>query len=352
MAKESLEALQHSEKVIHVEYEHPKFHKRVLANLIDILLLALSVVCFILITSAISHSTPSYKNADAIVALERENSQLFEYSTARKTWENVSTWLDNNNDTSFDFRVQKCEKSIDGFIEIYIRNRFNGSLVNYEKITKDYNDSRLSNKLTYNGKKLFVYNSEGTQIIKNPEVYGVISQPSKYYYENFYREYTLTNCGSFMIAVVPNYQASLRTMSTWLFAFQIPVSVICGGFVIYLLPAFFMKRGCRTIGKALFGIGLVDSNILSPTLGRFTIRWFIFFFGEVMLSFFTFGIPFIVSFSMMAFTKKKAGFPDYMLGLTEVDTLKTKIYFSKYEASIDNINANKKPVDFNPTYKE
>lgn len=351
MSKESLEALEHSENVIHVEYEHPKFHKRVLANLIDIILLILSFVCFILLTSAICHATTSYKTADQIVANEREQSGLFEYSTARKTWENVSTWLDNNNDTSYDFRVQKCEQSINKFIENYIKNRFNGDLTHYTTISNDYNSSRLSPLLNLGGKPLFIYDDE-EGIIKNPEVYHFINEPSKFYYEHFYREYTLTNCGSFMIAVVPNYQSSLRVMSTWLFAFQLPTSIILAGFVVYLLPAFFMKRGCRTCGKALFGIGLVDSNVLSPTLGRFTARWAIFLFGEVILSFFTFGVPFLVSFSMMAFSKKKSGFPDYMLGLTEVDTLKAKIYFTKYEASLDQMNQNKKPVDFHPTYKE
>ena len=91
-----------------------------------------------------------------------------------------------------------------------------------------------------------------------------------------------------------------------------------------------------TLGKALYHIGLIDDRMLSPSFGRFTARFAIFFFGELILSLFSFGIPYIVSFTMMAFSKRKQGFPDYMLHLYEIDTTKANIYMDYVEAELKN----------------
>ena len=75
---------------------------------------------------------------------------------------------------------------------------------------------------------------------------------------------------------------------------------------------------------------------IAPSFWRFTARFAIFFFGELILSLFTFGIPYIISFSIMAFSKDKQGFPDYMLRLHEVDTSKANIYMDYVEAELKN----------------
>jgi hypothetical protein len=53
----------------------------------------------------------------------------------------------------------------------------------------------------------------------------------------------------------------------------------------------------------------------------------------------------------MVFSKKKQGFPDYMLNLQEIDTSKTKIYNSLDEAKIDQITPHKKGIDFTSTIR-
>ena len=79
-------------------------------------------------------------------------------------------------------------------------------------------------------------------------------------------------------------------------------------------------------------------------------RFAIFYFGELVLAPFTFGLPFIISFSLMAFSKKKQGFPDYMLKLHEVDLSKDKLYFDYAEISLESVNGSRGPVDFHATY--
>lgn len=342
MDKESLEVIESPEDTIAVVYDQPKFLKRCFANFLDFLFFFLAFIAFFIITEKCVQAGPTYTRADEIVAVYRSESGLFRYSTARKTWENVSTWLDNNNDTSYDFRVTECKKSINDFID-YVAAK--SSPENHETIVNNYNESRLFEKMVdVNGKPLFIWNDSHSEIIHNPES----TANSEYYYTRFYREYTLSNCGGYMVAFFPEYNAALKTMSNLLFFLQIPVTLLLAGFTIYLMPVFIFRRGKMTFGKRLNDIGLVDSNVLSPSIGRYIARWSIFFFGEIILSLFTFGIPLIASFSLMAFSKRKQGFPDFMLGLTEVDAKKQKIYFSKYEVSVDHVKPDKKPVDFKP----
>ena len=59
----------------------------------------------------------------------------------------------------------------------------------------------------------------------------------------------------------------------------------------------------------------------------------IIFFLEIALSFVTFGIPIIFSFTMSLVTKKKQYFHDYLLGIEEVDLQDNQVYYSKDEVN-------------------
>ena len=350
MGKESLEVVNSFEGTISLEYEQPSFAKRCLANFLDIIFFFLiGVSMFIFSSKVIVANTSVYKQADNYVAEIRKESHLYEYSSSRKTWENMSAWLDNNNDTSFDFRVTRCKKAIEEF-QTYIKTVVSDAA--YEDMTGNYNEARLSaNMKDPNGLPLFVWNEGHTEIIHNPD--ENLRANGEYYYTKFYREYTLVNCDGYMVYYLPQYRDALKVMSNMLFFVEIPVSVVTSGVLTYLLPGIaIFRRGRMTFGKKLMGVGLVDSNVLSPTVWRFLARWAIFFVGEVLVGIFTFGITFIISFSMMAFTKRKQGFPDYMLGLTEVDTNKQKIYFNKYEISLENATDHKEAVKFKMTNDE
>ena len=132
---------------------------------------------------------------------------------------------------------------------------------------------------------------------------------------------------------------------------EIAPSYRVSGILTYLVPPLFFRKGKKTLGKALYKIGLVDSRLLNCTYPRFFARFAIFYFGELLLSLLSFGLPYIVSFSIMVFSKKKQGFPDYMLDLQEVDTSKAKIYNSLEEAKVDQITPHKKAIDFTSTIR-
>ena len=470
MAREHLEVLNNnSDRFINIQYEPPTMLKRVFSNFLDLIFLFLTFILCYIGVQAIVKSTPRYKNADQVVAQIREESGMFEYSNKRDTWENVSTYLDNNNDTSYDYRVLRCESAIDDFLH-YVDENYPD---HYEEIKKDYDDARLSAKMKDSkGNPLFAYSDAytkplgdyeacknnlkqnsltftssektknfvffmdyegetrysfpieigidtsgvysldfsnfswqmdegvekmaGIKLVRtgdqtgdlpkykfkvtvniDPHIFDTWGSPvtnlslfaktegepivdhnpesianAQTYYVKFYREYTLANCGGFMIKIIAPYRDGLKYMSNMLFFVQFPVAAFVSGILIYLLPGLIFKRGRSTFGKKLMKIGFVDPQILSPSLPRYIARWAIFFFGEFVLSFFTFGIPFIVSFSMSVFTKKHQTFPDFMLGLVEVDDKKQKIYFTKYEVALDNTPMYQEPVDFKMDKKD
>ena len=358
MEKESLEVIDSPEESINIVYSLPNFGKRVFANFMDIIFLFLAFISVFIVAQKITYVTPYYLQNDEVLATYREESGLFRYASSRQTWENISTFLDNNNDTSYSARVYQCQVAINDFID-YIAVK--GSEEQYQEILTNYDESRLSpNLVDGNGVALFI---KTTEDVEDPETHAIttiekiVHNPNcnangEYYYTHFYREYTLTNCGSYMLTFFPEYRQANQNISNIFFFVQIPVTLTLSVFIIYLLPAIIFRRGRSTFGKKLMQIGLVNSKMFSPTFLQYFARWAIFFFGEVVLSLFTFGVPFIISFSMMAFSKKRQGFPDYMLGLTEVDTKKQKIYYSKYEVAVDYSRNHKKPVDFNLIDKE
>ena len=49
---------------------------------------------------------------------------------------------------------------------------------------------------------------------------------------------------------------------------------------------------------------------------------------------------------MMAFSKKKQGFADYMLGLRDIDSGDHKVYFTLDEAMIEHLKSTEKHTDF------
>ena len=112
---------------------------------------------------------------------------------------------------------------------------------------------------------------------------------------------------------------------------------------VYIIPIIFF-RGKKSLGRLAFRIGLLGKDNFSLTIGRFTLRFLIFLFAEVILSVFTLCVPLIISISMSAFTKKKQNFHDFMLDIKEVDTYGTKIYLDKYDILKEE---NKhEPIDF------
>ena len=331
-------------EVLTVEYTQPKFWHRIMANFVDFALFLFLFIGLFIGTRSIVQATPSYKAMEQKENNIQIQSGLYVYFPARERNYDIIYYLDStvnvygsewegvgSDGGEPSGKIGRSIKAINTFIE-YCSDESHASANAYQTLVEHYDSFRLEEK--YNNVSYFV-KDVSDKVVPNPTLADV-AENRKLYYENIYKPMIEKYCIPFLEANVTEYAKLLRNDFNLLVFLEIPVSYILSVFHVYFIPPLFFKRGRKTLGKALYHIGLVDSRILSPTLGRFTVRFLILLFLEYVLSLASFGIPFIISFSMMVFSKRKQGFPDYMLKLQEVDTSKANIYMDYVEAQLKN----------------
>ena len=238
--------------------------------------------------------------------------------------------------SSEDLRDAIVTSSIDNFLEY---SKANLNLEDYEEIKNDYYTSLTSADIVYDGVKMFV-KEDG--LLKENEL---CKAPLSKYYE-VYSNYVDSRLMTYLSTKYIAYFEATKYMSNMVLFLEIPVAYVLAGLVVYLLPPLIFKRGRRTVGKALYGVGLVNKDCLNLSGKQFAIRFVIFYFAIYLLSIVTLGIPMIISFTLMAFSKGRQGFADYMLNFTEIDMTKSTIYNSLDEIKIDYLNGRGKPIDF------
>lgn len=332
-------------EVVNINYTQPKFWHRVMANFIDFFLFALFFFILFISARSIVLTTSPYKQAEQTITEVRLNSGLYKKDVA-----------DNDNLVDVIYYINKyCQvygSEFDGKGEggeeptgkngkaVHAINQFieycsDPEITSHERYLEliSYYDSMRLDTLTSDGIHFFI--KDGEDIIPN-EVIASNPEKRKLYYQEVYSPLIEKRFLPFLTSNVTKYRDAYRLEFNFLVFLELPVAYVISAVIVYYVPGLFFKRGRMTLGKAIYRIGLIDSRILSPTLGRFTLRFLILLFAELILSLFSFGIPYIISFSMMAFSKNKQGFPDYMLHLYEVDTSKSNIYMDYVEAELKN----------------
>ena len=210
---------------------------------------------------------------------------------------------------------------------------------------------RLDLKGSDEGKHPYFIKDSSGLVIENTNSDGELYYTNAQYFEAFYEPFFKNYLSVYLFKYAPNYASTTKTMNNLIIFLEIPVGLFLGLVITYYIFPLIFRRGKQTVGSKMFHIGYVDYRYLSPTFWRETVKFLIFLL-EVILSIFTFGIPLLISFTLMALSKKKQGFPDYMTGIEAVNTNKQKIYYDKVEILIDRAKTNKKPIDFKPIQKE
>lgn len=343
------------EKETRVEYSRPKFWHRCMANFIDFFTFGILFLLLFIGTRAIVQSTDSYKKVQAQIDNVQLSCGLYRPALSSSSTTNnvdliyyIDTYMANTPaGKEFDVEIEDTPQFLNGIcvkaIKIFINYCHDHcSEARYQDLLTYYDQARL--KPTLNGIHYFVLD-ESNNVVPNTTLTDDATK-LKSYYKNVYTPFIEKKCIPFLSANVPGYHELTRIDFRLLVFLELPVSYILGAVIVYFIPPLFFKRGRRTLGKALYHIGLIDTRLLSPTVPRFLVRFLIFLFGELILSLFSFGIPYIISFSMMAFSKKKQGFPDYMVRCLEIDTSKANIYMDYVEAATKN-EIHGKAIDFN-----
>ncbi len=330
---------------INITYFHPKLVHRVFANLIDILIFILLFFSIFLGVREIIRVNPSYKAQSQELVTIKVDSGVFAYD-GENVLRDIVTVLNNDKGQTAKSRAVRSRKAIDKFVEYVYEN---ATEERYEEIVKDYREYRLDDAMVQDDIPLFVVD-ENNEVVENPalleSVESVSSNIYTVFYQKAYKPYIDNRVQAYLVIAIPRYKQIVSYQTNVLLWINIFAVYCFTGLLVYLVPLFIFRRGRMTVGKAVYGIGLVDANCLSPSIGRTLARFAIFYFGILILSLFSFGIPMIVSFSLMVFSKNKQGFPDYMLRITEIDAKRTKIYLSFQEVELEKTSPYKKPIDF------
>ena len=332
-------------EVVSVNYTQPKFWHRVMANFIDFFLMLLTFFLLFIAARAIVLTTAKYKQAEQTILDTQLNSGLYIKDPGQEDKiVDIVYYIDTytqvygsefdgvgEGDASPTGKIGKAVSAINKFIE-YCSDPEVTPNERYVELVGYYDSARLDT-VTSDGIHYFI--KDGDNIIPN-ETLANDPDKRKLYYDNVYVPVIEKRFLPFLTSNVTNYREAYRVEFNFLVFLELPISYALASFLTYFVPPLFFKRGRKTWGKAIYHIGLLDQRVLSPSMGRFTARFAIFFFGELILSLFTLGIPYIISFSIMAFSKDKQGFPDYMLHLYEIDTSKANIYMDYVEAQLKN----------------
>ena len=328
------EVEQNTVGTLEIKYTRPKFHRRVFANLIDFIIFAFVGLSMFLLTRYIVGLTPQYQNTMSEWVNMQLDSGLYVKNDNDKIV-NVVSYIDGNSDYSNKSKAQYSEQAINKFVA-YIKDYLPDD--RYQKMIDDYDQSRLDQ--IDEGNHLFVVDEFSGEIIKDESYYDSHSWLYKDYYFGYINK-TFTG----YLTSSNRYATLTKEINTYLMWVEIPIAFVSSVILVYFVPTLFFRRGRKTLGKALYQIGTVDSRYLSPTFWRNLAKWGIFL-AEMVLGVASLGVVFIASFTMMAFSKNRQGFPDYMLGLQEVDTSRNKIYFNLVEIQLSNSSSYKKATDF------
>ena len=341
-------------EVLRVEYTKPKFWHRCMANFVDFFIMLATFLGLFIGIRAIVQNTPSYKQSLSKLGQMQIQSGLYVDSdqgqTATKNMDIIyycDTYLGTYGqyfDINEEITDPKTKNAyvlsgIKTFIN-YCSDANNCPNERYVELLTYFDEARLNP--TINNVHFYVKDADN-KIVPNETIAD--STHAKDYYDKVFKPFIEKKCLPFLSSNVPKYRKLNRVDYNYLLFLELPVAYALAGILTYLVPPLFFRRGRKTLGKALYHIGLIDGRVLSPTFPRFLARFAIFYFGELILSLFSFGIPYIISFSLMAFSKKKQGFPDYMLGLYEIDTSKANIYMDYVEAELKN-ELHGKAIDF------
>lgn len=308
-----------------IEYYRPKFTRKLAASFMDAFIFSLLSLLFVVISKAIGDVTPTYKQNSSELDTIKLDSGLFLEDNDGLVRDIVTIY---NLDTETNSSVVEKEvvNSINNFFS-YVDNNLSQEL--YESMIKEFDELRLDQKLIYsyegNTYKLFI--QKDGKVVKNNEV--VI--PSKSYisfYKNYIDNYALGYFHSKIDRVV-----TLEKYFSYVMAIEVIVGILVGSIINYYVFPLIFRRNRYTLGRLTYKIGLVNKDVLHVSFGQFTLRFLIIFFLEIALSFVTFGIPIIFSFTMSLVTKKKQYFHDYLLGIEEVDLQDNQVYYSKDEVN-------------------
>lgn len=326
-----------------IEYIRAPFPRRVFACFLDAIIFLFVALCCFLGCREIVTKSKTYQAKDNELTTLKVGSGLYSYD-ANNVLKDTIGILDTAPEHNAQSRKIAAEKEINTFFA-FAKERVDEAT--YKVMMDDYDAFRTNSSMAINGTKMFV-EIDGV-IVENEELISTASGNGspiyKEYYEKCYKKFIDDHLQGYLNTKIPGYLDLNKYIVKMLVLAEILPAFLVSFVITYYVPGFIFKRGRSTFGKRLYKVASIGPNCVSPSVLRYTARTGLFLL-ELILAFPSFGATLLISFTMMAVSKHKQGFPDYMTGINEVRTETNKIYMSIDEADLDNIETHKEAIKF------
>ncbi len=335
---------------LHVQYVRARTYKKVFAKIIDLLLLAVVGVLLFVATRATVQAFPAYQNIQERINTTLEDSGIY-VKNGDDLIDSVDYYNSKKDDLSSSALMNQVEGVINKFYSYVDTLVTKGDIRNedYQKMLSDYDEFR--EKITYSEIHLFIRDTNDT-LIRNPD-FSREEETYMIYVDNVYIPFIDSYLRGYLLTYFPQYLKDTEFMSKMILLVELPIAVFLSAILVYLVPPLIFRRNRQTIGRLIYKIGLINNDLFAVPLKKFLIYAVIVIFLEIALSFLTLAIPLIISISLMAFSKKKQDFAEYMVQIQQVDISKEKIYRNKEELEVAHLKLNRAPVQFkNITFDE
>lgn len=300
---------QPNNKVLELNYERASAPKRVSAMLFDLLLCFVSTLVLLIGTFAIIQNNSGFIS----LTKDREDSLINSglYVKNGDEIKQLSSVLESDDTLTYNEKSNTLDSALISF--------FNNDLYFYEV---DGNDIYLKLKKTANNgvSQVNLFTSDYKRALTN-------SDYDKTYYD-FYKSSYSTAIG--YLQLNKNYSSATKKINIIYIFSSLGTFLLTIVIFFYIVPLIF-KRGRQTFGMKLTKLGLVYSDGFNLSFWRFTARFSLFFFIEVIISLISFLIPIFLSFTMMVIRKDHQSFHDYIVQSYVVSSDNDTIYYDYEE---------------------
>ncbi|MCQ2815428.1 MAG: RDD family protein [Bacilli bacterium] len=290
---------------IEVEYQKAKLWKRIVAFLIDAVAIFAVAVLFFSLSNLVYRVTPQYQNNMSIMNNLKIDSGLYVIENGQVV--PLVDKIEQDKETSIVDKNLYLSQTIDDF---YINKNFFPN----DKYLKNYKERQENYKV--NNENIFIKNGDKIEQKKdvNPE-----------YFYTFYKAEINVNAIGCINLSVSYLNAQRSNFITYIVMFVICLFVSYGIFVL-VLPLTVFKRGRQTISMKLMKISYVSVEGVNVTAGKFVGRFFFSFLTYIVLNFFAFFIPLIVSTTMMVLGKANQTLNEYVFNDYMVNTERQQVF--------------------------
>ena len=293
-----------------VTFTKAKFTHSVFAFMVDLFLMVVVSLLLVLASRQLVGLTPFYSGAVNKIKDVQIASHLYYLEENGDTTVLCDHFNPESEEDCQTYNVDLDQALKDFYSDPYFFDQSdeNSGLAIYMKLRLDSGD--------------FIYTDDSHTDIAPKD--GVLASSLYKLYSNIMKENAVT-----YIAKNNDYISASRTINlSFIFLILLVPIVISVTLFEFIVPLIF-KRGRKTIGKLLFKLGVVDMKGLSPSFLRFSARFLLFLFVEVILSIVAFLIPLFVTITMFYVSKNAQSFHDYVAGTYVVNCESSRIFMNK-----------------------